>query len=165
MKASTLSILAFVAASSLTFISPASALTQKECSAKYQAAQAANSLNGMKWNDFRKTQCADTAAAPAPAAAQAAPAAVPAPAPVPPKAKQAVAPVAPAAAAPAGATQAVFPTAVSTKYASESAGKARMHTCLDQYNANKPSGATGGLNWIEKGGGYYSQCNRRLKGA
>ena len=168
MKTSSLSILALVAASSLTFISPASALTQKECSAKYQAAQAANTLNGQKWNDFRKTQCAETAAAPAPAATPAtpvAPAAVPAPAPVAPKAKQAVAPAAPAAAAPAGTTQPVFPSAVSSKYASESAGKARMHTCLDQYNANKASGATGGLNWIEKGGGYYSQCNKRLKGA
>ena len=36
-----------------------------------------------------------------------------------------------------------------------------MHTCLDQYNANK---ANGGLNWIQKGGGYYSECNKRLKG-
>ncbi len=34
-----------------------------------------------------------------------------------------------------------------------------MHTCLDQYNANKASGGNGGLKWIQKGGGYYSQCN------
>ena len=155
MKDSTLSILALLAASCVLFISPASALTQKECSAKYQAAQAANTLNGQKWNDFRKTQCADAS----PAAAPAAPAAA-APARAAPQAKQAAAPAAPAGTA----TQAVFPTAVSPKYASESAGKARMHTCLDQYNANKASGATGGLNWIAKGGGYYSQCNKRLKG-
>ena len=39
-----------------------------------------------------------------------------------------------------------------------------MHTCLDQYNANKVASANGGLKWIEKGGGYYSECNKRLKG-
>ena len=59
---------------------------------------------------------------------------------------------------------AVFPSAVDPKYAKESAGKARMHTCVDQYNANKASNGNGGLKWIEKGGGYYSECNKRLKG-
>jgi hypothetical protein len=59
---------------------------------------------------------------------------------------------------------AVFPTAMSTKYSTESAGKQRMHTCLDQYNANKSTNSNGSLNWIQKGGGYYSQCNARLKG-
>lgn len=39
-----------------------------------------------------------------------------------------------------------------------------MHTCLDQYNENKTSNGNGGLNWIQKGGGYYSECNKRLKG-
>jgi hypothetical protein len=53
---------------------------------------------------------------------------------------------------------------VSPKYATESAGKARMHTCLDQYRANQASNGNGGLKWIQKGGGYYSECNRRLKG-
>ena len=50
----------------------AKGLTAKECSAKYQAAKAAGTLNGMKWNDFRKAQCGpgasaavDTTAAPA----------------------------------------------------------------------------------------------------
>ena len=57
----------------------------------------------------------------------------------------------------------MFPSAVSAKYASESAGKARMHTCLDQYNANKATNGNGGLKWIQKGGGYYSQCNTRIK--
>ena len=28
-----------------------------ECSAKYQAAKTANTLSGMKWNDFRKSEC------------------------------------------------------------------------------------------------------------
>src|ERR1700709_2135328 len=56
--------------------SPVQALTTQECSAKYQAAKTAGSLNGQKWNDFRKASCgADAAAAPA-----ATPAAAPAPA-------------------------------------------------------------------------------------
>ena len=60
---------------------------------------------------------------------------------------------------------AVFPSAVDPKYSKESAGKARMHTCVDQYNANKTSNGNGGMKWIMKGGGYYSECNKRLKGA
>jgi hypothetical protein len=135
---------------------PAQALSAKECSAKYQAAKDAGTLNGMKWNDFRKAQCgADATAAPAPAAT---PAGAPAPVTTP-----AAAP-APAGAAPAAGGSAVFPTAISPKYASESAGKQRMHTCLDQYNANKATGGNAGLKWIQKGGGYYSECNKHLKG-
>ena len=38
-----------------------------------------------------------------------------------------------------------------------------MHKCLDQYNANKATNTNGGLKWIMKGGGYYSECNKRLK--
>ena len=65
-------------------------------------------------------------------------------------------------ATPAG--NAVFPAAVNHKYASETAGKARMHTCLDQYHANKASHANGSLKWIQSGGGYYSLCSKKLKG-
>ncbi|TAI59868.1 hypothetical protein CWO89_43860, partial [Bradyrhizobium sp. Leo170] len=36
---------------------PAEALTAQECSAKYQAAKAAGTLGGQKWNDFRKAEC------------------------------------------------------------------------------------------------------------
>jgi hypothetical protein len=141
----TLCAAAVVAAIALQGTS-AQALTMSECSAKYKAAKADNSLNGMKWNDFRKAQCgADTSAAPA---------AAPAP-------STASAP----AAAPVSVGNAAFPSAVSSKYSSESAGKARMHTCLDQYNANKASNANGGMRWIQKGGGYYSECNKHLKGA
>ncbi len=88
----------------------------------------------------------------------------PAPAPVPAPAKPAaVAPAKPAAspAAPAGA---VFPTAISPKYASLKASDARMKTCVDQYKANKTSNANGGLKWIQKGGGYWSECSKKLKG-
>ena len=73
----------------LAATSPAQALTTQECSAKYQAAKTAGTLNGQTWNDFRKAQCgADATPAPAAAAAPAAapapaPAAAPAPAPAP----------------------------------------------------------------------------------
>jgi hypothetical protein len=98
-------------------------------------------------------QAPSMAQAPAPAAAPAAPpAAAPAPAPAAP------------AAAPAAAAAAVFPSQVDPKYAKDSAGKARRETCLDQYNANKATKANGGLKWLAKGG-YWSQCDKKLKGA
>lgn len=56
----------------------------------------------------------------------------------------------------------VLPTAISPKYSAEREADARMHTCLDQYIANKASNGNGGLKWIEKDGGYYSACNRKL---
>jgi len=145
----------------LAVTSPAQALTTQECSAKYQAAKAAGTLGGQKWNDFRKAQCGvDATAAPAaaPAAAPGAPATSAAPKAAEAKAKKEAAP----AAAPAG--PAMFPSAVDPKYSKESAGKARMHTCVDQYNANKATNANGGLKWIQKGGGYYSECTKKLKG-
>ena len=130
--------------------SPAQALSTQECSAKYQAAKTAGTLNGQKWNDFRKAECgADAVAMPT-----AAPAAAPAPKEVAKKPEA-------APALPVG--NAVFPSAVDPKYANESAGKARMHTCVDQYKANKETNANGGLKWIQKGGGYYSECNKKLK--
>jgi hypothetical protein len=133
---------------------PAHALTSQECSAKYQAAKTAGTLAGMKWNDFRKAQCgADATPAAAPAAAPAAPA------PATAAKKEAAPPPAPAATG-----NAIFPSALDAKYSKETAGKARMHTCVDQYNANKASNGNGGMKWIEKGGGYYSECNKRLKG-
>ena len=127
---------------------PVQALTMKECSAKYQAAKSSGTLGGQSWRDFRKAQCGADATAAAPPATPAAP---PAPAGTP-------------ATAPKATGNAVFPTAVAPKYSSESAGKARLHTCLDQYNANKATNANGGLRWIQKGGGYYSECNKQLKG-
>jgi hypothetical protein len=152
-----MSLLCAVAVSGFAMLSaaqPAQALTSQECSAKYQAAKTAGTLNGQKWNDFRKAECGATATA-APAAAPAAPAAA--------EAKPAPKPAEPAA-APAPVGDAVFPSALDPKYSKESAGKGRMHTCVDQYNANKASNGNGGLKWIQKGGGYYSECNKRLKG-
>jgi hypothetical protein len=135
---------------------PSHALTMQECSAKYKAAKDAGTLNGQKWNDFRKSQCAADAA---PAATTTA---APPPAPATTTAKKEASPP---MMAPMSTGNAVFPNAVDPKYSKESAGKARMHTCVDQYNANKASNGNGGMKWIEKGGGYYSECNKRLKGA
>ena len=140
----------------LVVTSPAGALTSKECSAKYQAAKSAGTLAGKTWNDFRKTECAANAPA-----ATTEPATKPAATTEPAKE---TAPTKPAATTAVAPSNAVFPTAVSSKYSSEKAGRARMHTCLDQYNANKATNANGGLKWIVKGGGYYSECNKRLKG-
>lgn len=149
--------LAILAAISLCGTS-AQALTMKECSAKYKAAQTSGTLNGQKWQDFRKAECgAEATPTAAPAATPAPRANVPAAAPAKPTATQP-----PATSAPVGS--AVFPNAVSSKYSSESAGKARMHTCLDQYNANKANNGNGSLKWIMRGGGYYSECNKHLKG-
>jgi hypothetical protein len=159
MKTS-LRLLCAVAASGVAVLafSPAQALTMSECSAKYKAAQTAGTLNGQKWNDFRKAECASDAAAkpaaattPAPAAAEARPAAAPKPATPAP--------------APVATGPATFPTAIDPKYAKETPGKARMHTCVDMYNANKSGAGNGGLKWIQKGGGYYSECTKKLKGA
>src|SRR5438105_10340791 len=132
----------------------AQALTMKECSAKYQAAQKAGTLGGMKWNAFRKAECGPNAST-APTA------------PEPTSSKSTPSPSRRSAAqksTPAPTGNAVFPTSISPKYSNESAGKARMHTCLDQYRANKGTNANGGLKWIQKGGGYYSECNKQLKG-
>lgn len=138
-------------------LAPAQALTMQECSAKYNAAKTAGSLNGQKWSDFRKAECGSDAAATTPATATKSEAKAPAE-------KSSSAPKA-ATAAPMPAGDAKFPTAVDTKYSKETAGKARMHTCVDQYNANKASNANGGMKWIQKGGGYYSECTKRLEGS
>jgi len=139
---------------------PANAQSRlKTCNDEWKAMKANNTVGDKKYADFRKECLARTAATPSaqepatPGASAAAPSAA-APAP-----KTTAKP-----AAPAVAGQAVFPTAVSPKYSKESAGRARMHTCLDQYNENKASNANAGLNWIQRGGGYYSECNKRLKG-
>lgn len=121
----------------------AKGLTMKQCSTKYQAAKDAGTDGGAKWNDFRKAECgpgADAVALSTDGNAE---------------------PAAPTVAAPKGVK---FPTAVSAKFSGESAGKARMHTCLEQYHALKDANALGNLKWVQKGGGYYSLCNARLKG-
>ena len=143
---------------------PAQALTMQECSAKYQAAKTGGTLNGQKWNDFRKSQCADTAAAAPAAMPAAAPAAAPAPAPKAAEAKPVAMPK--PAAAPVATGNAVFPSAIDPKFASETPHMGRMHTCAAQWQANKAANTTGGMHWNPKGGGgFYPECNKRLKGA
>jgi hypothetical protein len=123
-------------------------LSMAECSTKYQAAKTGGTLGGLKWNDFRKANCGANASDDdtVPAASEA---------------NYTSEPAKPTAKAPKGVK---FPSAVASKYSSETPGKARMHTCLDQYYANKDADALGGLKWIQKGGGFYSLCNARLKG-
>jgi len=137
---------AAAAISALTMqIGSARALTMTECSAKYKEAKTAGTLSGMTWNDFRKAQCgSDAGATPASSPSAAAPSAPP---------------------ASATASNAVFPSAVDSKYSKDSPGKARRETCLDQYRTNKANNTNGGLKWIQKGGGYYSECTKKLKGA
>lgn len=141
MKRVLVPVAAFGAFAAIAIVSagPSFALSAKECSAKYNAAKSAGTLNGLSWNDFRKQECAGDAASE-------------------------TKPVVKSAATAKGASGAVFPKAVDPKYSKESAGRARMHTCLDQYHANKATNGNGGLKWIQKGGGYYSVCNKNLKG-
>jgi hypothetical protein len=128
---------------------PSLALSAKECSAKYKAAKAAGTLNVETWNEFRKKECAGAV----PSAEQKS-------APADAKAATKPTPSATSNAAPSGT---VFPKSIDPKYVKKSAGKARFYTCLDQYRSNKATNGNGGLKWIQKGGGYYSQCNKALK--
>jgi hypothetical protein len=177
-------IASFALLGSLAAVSPAAAISMKDCSTKYKAAQAAGTLNGQKWNDFRAAQCgADAAATPAAPAATttaAAPAATTTTKPttaMKPAGTMAAKPVEtadePAATPPAKEPEKAsmpapaglsLPTAVSTKYSTETAGKARFHTCVDAYHDAKAKNALAGVKWIQKGGGYYSLCNAKLKG-
>jgi hypothetical protein len=145
----TLAVVALLLAS----LSPASGLTMRECGVKYKAAQSAGTLQGKTWSEFRKAECGPTASAtPTSTPATDAKAALP-------KGGGT------GTTTGIGSGTATFPSAIPPKYSKEPAGKARMQTCLDQYNANKAADHNGGLKWIQKGGGYYSECNKRLKGA
>jgi hypothetical protein len=145
-----------LAASPLLLMLPPSAIAQdgsmKACGEKWQAAKAANATNGATWTKF----LADCRAAGPVAAATPAAASLPV-ADKPVAGKPAVAPKA--------AGTPVFPAAVSPKFAELRPGQARQKTCSEQYQANKASNGNGGLRWLEKGGGYWSLCNKKLKGA
>jgi len=135
------------------------------CSAKYKAAQAAG--NKLKWNDFRKAECGADASATLPRRGDRAK-----PEPAPAKSGAATdskaATKAPVAATgrvrTSGGGQRCVPDRGVPEVFGRVGRQARMHTCLDQYNANKDKNTNGGLTWIQKGGGYYSECNKRLKG-
>ena len=151
---------------------PADARTSnrlKACNAEWNTMKANNTVGDKKYADFRKecltrpaaTQQENaapetTTAAPAPSTMQPPPPASQPPAARPPGAR--------GAATPSTTTEPVFPTAVSPKHANEKPGIARRQTCLEQYRANKATGGNAGLPWIKKGGGFYSECNKRLGG-
>ena len=138
----------FAALIPLLFILPANALSMKECSAKYKAAQSAGEADGVSWSDYRKAQCTTPVSAVVTD---------------PDDSKSADKKTQPETKAVSGKT--TFPSSISSKFASEKPAKARMHTCLEQYRANKDAGTLGYLGWIKKGSSYYSLCNAKLKGA
>jgi hypothetical protein len=80
MRADQIAASAMALAGIIAFTSAAQALTRQECSAKYKAAEAAGTLKGMKWEDFRKAECGSTTSGRASSSA----ATKPAPAPVSP---------------------------------------------------------------------------------
>jgi hypothetical protein len=160
----------------LSFVATAEAQSvQSQCSVKYKAAKAAGTLDGQSWNQFYHTCAADLKGGaaegqPAAAATAEAPAATPtaapaAPPPATPKPKKTVAaPAEPSAPAPEPTGSIVFPTAIDPKYSTLTPHLGREKTCGEQFRANKVSNSNGGLKWNPKGGGYYSLCNKKLKG-
>jgi hypothetical protein len=119
----------------------------KACGDKWQAAKTAGSTGGKTWPEYLAACRADIAGA------------KPAAAPV-----TTAKPGAAAAPTASGSTKpAVFPDGIASKFADEKPARARQKTCGAQFKANKATDSNGGLKWIEKGGGYWSQCNTRLK--
>ena len=134
-----MSLIALGAASSAETNTTSAPATYKECSAKYQAAKAEGSLGAQKWQDYKRRFCGIVARGPALPAARS------------------------EAARAEIINRVAFPATAHAPIAGETPGRARMRTCLEAYHANKKAGALFGLRWIEKGGGYYSMCNARLK--
>ena len=147
---------------SLIWALPAHALSMKECSVKFKAAQNAGEATGVSWSEFRKTQCSRPADQASASSATPEPADANGAKPAGGKAEKVAKKTDTATKAASGKT--TFPSSVAAKFAAEKPAKARMHTCLEQYHANKQAGTLGDIRWIEKGGGYYKLCNARLKG-
>jgi len=125
---------------------PGEALAQanvlKECGSQYQAAKAANQLNGQSWQEYLKAcraRIAEPTAAPA----------APAPAPAPMTAAPTAAPTKPAAAAkPITDGQAAM--------------RAREKQCGGEWKAQKAElhKTNPAMKWPQ----FWSECNKRLKG-
>ncbi len=116
-------------------------LSFKECGAKYQAAKADGSLGDRKWLDYRRIECGITAAA----------------------SKRP--PVRSEASRSEAARRLTFPAALASEFSGQKPWQARMRTCLKSYHEAKKAGALYGIKWVEKGGGYYSLCSAKLRGA
>jgi len=162
----------------LAVASPAAANAQvniwKECGTRFQAAKAANELNGQSWQEFLKA-CRVGAAAPA--IPEASISATPAPPPAassnaaPPPAPTATvsSPPAPAisesgiASAPATPMTTRRSEAAPSKLASEAvaAEKLRERKCAAQWKARKAElkKTNPTLKWSQ----YWTECNERLK--
>ncbi len=170
---------------------PAAAATgpsMQECSTRYQAAKSAGTLGGMTWNEFRASGCAARTAAKKSKPARNKEAAKAAPATSAKVSEQQCSEryqAAKSARTLGGMTWnafrsagcpttvarrsgsmlptmgTIFPATIARKYAGEPAGRARELTCRDQYEANKAAGIAESK-WTEEGGGYYSECNKRL---
>lgn len=181
----------FVAALILgAFAQPASALTMKQCSEKYKAAHDAGGVGSMSWNEFRAAECGTgasmtikkTKAAPTSKSAPESETAGAAPTMQECSTRYQAAKSAgtlgamtwnefrsagcPTTVAKRSGSMkptmgTIFPASIAKKYTKFKAGKARMLTCRDQYRANKEAGVTE-PKWTEEGGGYYSECNKRL---
>ncbi|MDI2112117.1 hypothetical protein [Commensalibacter nepenthis] len=132
----------------------------KACYEQFSAAKKANTLKEKNFKEFKAANCDQKAAIPADKpAANAAKADKPANEAKEPVKKDAV------EKAPVVSGDVVFPDKIDPQFASEKEGTARMNTCKKQYHLNKTSNKNGGLKWIQKGGGYYSECNKHLKSA
>jgi hypothetical protein len=146
-----------VVGGSLVFVLSQGALAQdgamKTCGEKWQAAKASGATQGATWPKFL-AECRAGLSASAPAAGEK------------PSANPSSKPVSqPPAIGVKNIATLVFPAAVAGKFADLRPGQARQKTCSEQFQANKATGGNGGLRWQEKGGGYWSQCNKKLKGA
>ena len=126
MKIISIATLAALSLAPFVLSSAANATTMAECSTKYKAAQTAGTLNGMKWNDFRKAQCGSDSAAAAMTPASTKMAAKKPSAmstsqePTADNTENMPEPAKTTAKAPKGV---VFPSKVDTKYSTETAGK------------------------------------------
>ena len=145
---------AVIAAAALA-TQPLAALSLRACGAAYKDAGRTGTLAGMSWREFRKAKCGATGSTGTGAGA---------------KAKAGARTESPPAADPPSvgsgylpSGRMVLPSAVPPKYKGKMPAKARRQTCLDQYRLNRASDANGGLKWVEKGGGYFSACDQRLK--
>jgi len=115
----------------------------KECTEKFESAKKSGTLGSVKWSEFRTSQCSilpDTS----------------------PDQKVQAQPAAVTIQIPEGMT---FPEKIDSKFAAERPAQQRMKTCLESYRTNRDAKTLKGMRWVQKGGGYYSICNERLKGS